>query len=193
MIVNFKEQVIDNLLIPSFTLTKGEIVVILLPSGPFFYPLSQEIIKILTGKITNENTTTDGTLKYADYLKEGFFRRYLFPTTVSSYHNKYANKSNPIYKKIFEKDWIKPKTKFKMLSGVDKRWLTIYTTLSWTNNIIFDLPGIGPQTGKDIYSYVKTVVNHGGSAILIDYNDEFKNDCTTFVEAQYLAQTIQSA
>src|ERR1044072_2061766 len=102
MLVKFLEQTIDNFLIPSFTLTKGEIVIIQLPNGHLFYPLSSAMIDIFTGKAINDKVEITSPFKYAEHFKENAFRRRFSPMTIGKYHDKYANKANPIYKKIYD-------------------------------------------------------------------------------------------
>jgi hypothetical protein len=62
----------------------------------------------------------------------------------------------------------------------------VYAALSWTNQIIFDLPGVDPIGAENIYNTVKTVVEAGGAAIFIDIYDDFKNDCKVFIRPQYI-------
>lgn len=190
MLLKFLEQTIDNFRIPSFTLTKGQIVIIQLPNGPFFYPPSSAMIDILTGKAINDKVEISSPFKYAEHFKENEIRRKFFPMTVAKYHDKYANKVNPIYKQIYEIPWITPKMKAQSLAGTPRRQLCVYTTLSWTNNIIFDLVGVDLKGGQDIYKFVSTMVNFGGAAILLDNNDEFKHDCTTFMQATSLGECL---
>ena len=128
--------------------------------------------------------------KYAEHFKENWFRYHFLPMTVGTYLNKYANKANPVYKRIYDIPWMTPKIKVQTLAGNPRRQLSIFKTLSWTSNLIFDLAGVDPQGGQDIYSFVKTIVEHGGSAVLFDWSDEFKHDCTTFIQAEYLGDKI---
>ncbi|NII26928.1 hypothetical protein HB364_17695 [Pseudoflavitalea sp. X16] len=186
MLVQFHEQTVDDFLIPSFALKKGEIVIVQLPNGPFFHPLELALIDIITGKTVNEKVEIISPLRYVEHVKESWFRYHFLPITVGTYLDKYANKANPVYKKIYDIKWMTPKTKVQALAGNPRRQLSLYTTLSWTSDIIFDLAGVDPQGGQDIYNFVKTVVQSGGSAILFDYSDEFKNDCTAFIQVQYL-------
>jgi hypothetical protein len=185
-LLQFDEQVVNDFLIPSFTISQGEIVIIKLPNGPFFYPVTVALSNILTQQVFNDHVKFTSAFKYVEHLKESRFRQRFFPISVGSYHKKYANPANPIYKKIYETSWITPKTKVKTLAGNPRKWLSLYTTLSWNNNIVFDLVAVDPQGGRDIYAFVKTMVNSGGAAILIDHFFEFKNDCTTFIEAEYI-------
>ncbi|MES2277996.1 MAG: hypothetical protein V4592_18350 [Bacteroidota bacterium] len=164
----------------------GEIVVIQISSGALFYPTETGLINILTGEVPNNHIEIDALFSYVKHLRERSLIDYFIPMTINRYHNRYANKANPIYKKIYDIDWMKPEIKVNTLGGKVKRLLALYTTLSWTNNLIFDLVGVDPEGGQAIYKLVKTIATEGGAAILIDYNDEFKNDCTTFVKAEYL-------
>lgn len=186
MLLQFHQQTVDNFIIPSFSVGTNEIVVIQLPNGPFFRPLMSVLVDILTGKIANEKVDILSSFAYAKHFEESWFRYHFSPMTVGDYLNKYANKANPLYKKIYDIPWMNAKIKVQTLAGNPRRQLSIYTTLSWTSNLIFDLAAVDPQGGQYIYSFVKTMVLQGGSAILFDYCDEFKNDCTTFIQAQYL-------
>ena len=186
MLVRFSEQVVDDYLFPSFTLAKGEIVIIRLPNAPIVYNLQSEIRKILTGEVDNDHIEIISPLNFVDHFKQNRLSSYFFPTTIGRYHRKYANKLNSIYKMIYDVEPVTPRTKVASLAGNARKRLSLYTTLSWTNNIIFDLMAVDPQGGVDIYNFVKTVVKSGGAAILFDQFGEFQNDCTTFVEAKHI-------
>lgn len=190
MLLQFHQQTVDDFLIPSFRLTKGEIVIIQIPNKPFFYSVERTLIGILTGKTPNDKVEILSTFKYAAHFKESWFRGRFLPMTVGTYLNKNANKSNPVYKRIYDIPWMTPKIKVQTLADTPRRQLSIYATLSWTSNLIFDLAGVDPQGGQDIYDFVKTIVQQGGSAILFDWSNGFKNDCTAFVQAEYLGDKI---
>jgi len=186
MIVHFPAQVVSGFNIASFTLNKGEIVVIQFPNDPNFYPAELEMIRLLEAyhsKAGNVGTP----LKYVEHIKEKSVYWRFFALTVGAYQKKYANKANPVYKVIYDIEWVTPKTKVRILTGTPRRKLSLYTALSNTNNIIFDLAGVDPTGGQEIFAFVKGVVKSGGSAILLDNYDEFKNDCTTFIKAEYVA------
>jgi hypothetical protein len=186
MLIKFSGQIVDEFYIPSFILNKGDIVIIQLPNGMYFRPVELKMIDMLTGKQHNDLIEIKTPLKYVEHIAERSFWYRLFPMTVGGYLDKYANKSNSIYKTIYTIKWITSKTKINTLAGNPRRQLSLYTTLSWTNNIIFDLAGVDPQGGQQIYNFVKTIVQSGGSAILFDCSDEFKDNCTTFIKAKYL-------
>jgi ABC-type sugar transport system ATPase subunit len=186
MLLKFTEQTINNFVIPSFTLNKGEIVVIHYLNGALFGSTYVELLNLLIGNVPNKNVQINIPLKHPEHIRENWFRYKFFPITIGEYLCKNANKMHPIYSKIYDIKWMNPKIKVKTLAGTPTRQLSLYATLSWTNNIIFDLKGVDPQGGKDIYEVVKTVVNAGGAAILLDCSDEFKDDCTTFIQVKYV-------
>jgi len=183
MLIDFHDQTVGGFLIPSFTLSEGDIVVIQLPNGPYFYPLSRALIELFTGKTSNKNVQVFTPLSYAEHVQERGLWYRLFPLTVGAWLDKTANQSSPFYKEIYKIAWMKPKIKVSTLAGTVRRKLSIYSTLSWTKNIVFDLPGVDPQGGQEIYRIVKAVVQSGGAAILLDAYNEFESECATFIKA----------
>ncbi len=174
MLIRFSEQTINNFLIPSFTIDKGEIVIIQLFGGAFFYPEVAEISKILTGKIINENVEISSPFKFVEYFKENAFNYYFRPTTIGRYHKKYTNMANPIYKKIYDIPWITPQIRVNTLAGNPRKRLSLYTTLSWTNNIIFDLGGVDPLGGEEIFEFVKSTVKDAAQQSFLTIVTNFK-------------------
>lgn len=190
LLLKFNEQIISDFLIPSFRLKKGELAIIQFPSGPYFYPLMTEMADIFKGKTANDKVEILSPFKYPEHIKERGFRDRLFPLTVDGYLKKYANRESPFATKIYDDPSITPKTRIRTLLGGIRRKLAVYATLSWTSQIIFDLSGVDPQSGQEIYTTVKGVVDSGGAAIFIDLCDEFKNDCTVFVKAEYVGKPL---
>jgi len=45
------------------------------------------------------------------------------------------------------------------------------------------MPALDPRGGEEIYRMVKTIVQSGGAAILIDSYDDFESDCTRLIKA----------
>ena len=187
MLVKFSGQTIDNFFIPSFNLTNGEIVIIKFPNDGFSRQVELKLIDILSGKVSNKNVELITPLKYAEHFWKTSLWYRLFPMTVAKYHDKYANKANPIFERIYDIEWMTPKIKIETLAGNARRKLSLYTTLSWTNNIIFDLAGVDPQGAEDIYEIVKKVAELGGAAILLNHFEEFKNDCSTYIIAKHVS------
>ncbi|AWH85559.1 hypothetical protein HYN59_10750 [Flavobacterium album] len=107
--------------------------------------------------------------------------------TVGKWINKYADKSNPIYKKIYENnDWLTLKTNIDSLAGNRRRLLSVCCTLSKTNTFIFDLVGVDPVGGRQIYDLVNAEVKKGGAAILYNICDEFRDKCSAYIEAKLI-------
>ncbi|BAV06470.1 hypothetical protein SAMN05421788_107132 [Filimonas lacunae] len=190
-LIRFQEQIIDNFLIPAFTLYKGELVIIQYPGGPLFsarFPL----IELLTARTSNDNTEVTTALHYPGHLKvrSSIFNRQ-YPSTVSGYLNKYANKNHPFYNKIYGIDEVRGNVKINMLSGYLRQQLGVYAILSRTSNIVFDLAGVDPVGGVLIFNVVKSAIAAGGACILLDLCDEFKDLCTTFIQTKYVGPPLE--
>ncbi|HTJ53211.1 MAG TPA: hypothetical protein VL443_27340 [Cyclobacteriaceae bacterium] len=177
---------IDNFYIPPFTLDKGEIVIIQLPNGPYFEELLFKLVDILTDKIKNENIEIGTALRFIEQVNEGYWRTLFFPSTVKRYIRKHSNPGNDVATTIYEFDGINQNTKISKLPGTQRKLLSLWTTFSWTDKIIFDLRGIDPLGGQRIYDLMKKLVGNSGAAILIDYNDEFKDNCTRLVKFELI-------
>lgn len=188
VLVKFNKQIISDFLIPSFKVNSGDIVVIQFPNGPYFYPLMMEMKDIFTGKTPKDGVEVLSPFKYPDHMWKTTFRHRFFPLTVGGYLEKYAIRESPLATKIYEYSFITPKTKINTIPGNPRRKLAVYATLSWTNKIVFDLAGVDPMGAEDIYNTVKEAVGADGAAILIDWNDEFKNKCNVFVRPQYVGE-----
>jgi hypothetical protein len=109
ILTKFSEQTVDKFYIPSFILTKGDIIIIQLPGGPYFRPVELKMIHIVTGKQYNNLIEINTPLKYVEHIAEKSFWYRLFPMTVGGYLDKYANKSNPVCNTIYNTKWITPK------------------------------------------------------------------------------------
>lgn len=190
LLIKFNKQILGDFLVPSFSINSGEITVIQFPNGPYFYPHMMKMVDIFTGKVPKDGVEILSPFKYPDHMWKTRFRDRLFPLTVGGYLMKNANKESPFFTKIHEYPYITAKTKIRTIPGSPRRKLAIYATLSWTSQIIFDLAGVDPKGGEEIYTTIKEVVKGGGSAILIDSYEEFKNDCNVFVRPQYVGATI---
>jgi ABC-type sugar transport system ATPase subunit len=179
--------------IPSFTIEKGQIVVIYIPDGCLFYLTQKQLTKILTGEVINDHTVLNSQFQCVGHFMESNSKRIFRPMTIGRFHKKYANKDNPIYQKVYEVTWVTPQIKVNTLAGSLRRKFLLYSTLSWTNNIIFDLVGVDRSGRLEIFNFVKTITATGGSAILIDCSDEFKNDCTTFLKVEFRGDKFYGA
>jgi hypothetical protein len=190
LLVKFNKQIIGDFLFPSFRVKSGDIVIIQFPSGPYFYPHMMKMADIFKGKVPKDGVEILSPFKYPEHMWKTSFRHRFFPLTVGAYLKKNANKESPFFTKIYEESYITSKTKIGTIPGSPRRKLAVYATLSWTNLIVFDLAGVDPMGGEDIYNTVKQAIGTDGAAILIDSYDEFKNNCNVFVRPQYVGDTI---
>ncbi|MDB5150960.1 MAG: hypothetical protein JWQ57_4980 [Mucilaginibacter sp.] len=192
MLIRFPEQNFNNFIVPAFQINEGEIVVIELPGGALFHPLLSEIKNILTGAAADNPVEINSDFRFVEHFKESFFNHYFSPVTIGNYHQKHANKCNLVYEKIYDSPGLTKQIKVNALAGDMRKKLALYTTLSWTNRLIFDLAAVDPRGGTNVFSVVKQAIMPNGAAILIDHCDEFKNQCTTFIKVNYIGGDIRS-
>ena len=176
----------DTYYIPPFDLNEGEIVVLYLFNGQHFYDTEKYLKDIFIGNSRNKNVVVNQKLAFVEHFIEPKIRSLFYPITVGEYLKKNSNLKSPFASKIYEIEWINEKTKVNTLAGNPRRLLSLYATLSKTKNIVFDLVGQDPKGAEETYKIVKDVVNKGGSAILLDCFQDMKNDCTKYVELQWL-------
>ncbi|HEY4789261.1 MAG TPA: hypothetical protein VIH57_24595 [Bacteroidales bacterium] len=186
MIVENKGIRTNKFFIPPFDLNAGEIVVLYLFNGQHFYETEMFLKDIFTGKTTNENVKVHKPMKFVEYFIEPEIRRMFFPVTVGEYLKKKANLNSNFATKIYETKWITKKTKVNTLAGNPRKMLSLYATLSETKDIIFDLVGQDPKGAEETYMTVKEIVKDGGSAILLDSFSDMKDDCTKYIELQWI-------
>lgn len=190
MLIQCKGIKTEDYYIPPFTLNKGEIVVLYLYNSMHFYDMSMWLKDIFTGKIKHENVIIKDHFSFVEHFIEPKWRRIFYPVTVHEYLKKNAYKSDSLSRKIYEIDWITKKTRVNTLAGNPRKLLSLYSTLSKTKNIIFDLVAQDPQGAKETYDFVKENIKGGGAAILFDGYDEFKNDCTKFIELEWTTKKL---
>ncbi|KAB1230181.1 hypothetical protein [Chryseobacterium viscerum] len=185
MLIENKGIKTDLFYVPPFTLNAGEIIIINLFNGAHFYETEMFLKDIFCGKTHHESAIIHKKMTFAEHFRESKFRDIFYPVTVGEYLKKNANPASPYASKIYETEWINKKIKANTLTGIPRRLLSLYTTLSNTNNIIFDLVGLGPDAAQETYKIVKEGVKKGGAAILLDGYDDMKNDCTKYIELQW--------
>ncbi|MEN2486791.1 hypothetical protein AAYQ05_03220 [Flavobacterium sp. B11] len=173
--------------IPPFELREGELVVLYLYGGAHFQDIKTELVNAFTGKIKNENVIVTKSLTYVDYFRESKFRRLFFPIKVGEYLKKRANLESEFIQKIYEIPWINKKTKINELHWNSKRLLSLYTTLSKTKYIVFELAGLGPDDAKENYDIVRNEIKNGGAAILVDWAEDMRDNCDKFITLEWLS------
>ena len=183
MIAECKGIQVGKFWIPPFKLDKGEVTGILLYGGSHFYDLERELINIFSGVIENQNFINYESLTYVENFRESRLRRIFYPTTVKEFI-KFNGRENEVSNKIYEIDFIKPKTKVNTLAGNPRRQLTLYTALSYTNKLIFDLVGQDPLGAQETFEIVKKHINNDGAAILLDNFDDMEANCTKYFRVE---------
>lgn len=184
--IESKGIVVNGFRIPPFTLKAGEILVIHLLNGSHAHDLKMRLAAIFTASVKNDRVTVNHPLRFVDHFLEHRFRRWFWPTTVGEYLRKNADGSDPLATKIFDYAFVTKKTKVNSLAGNPRRLLAISAMLTIANDIVFDLAGADPRGANDIYELVKGKVKEGGSAILLDWADDMKEDCTRFVTVEWV-------
>jgi hypothetical protein len=183
MLLSFKEQIIEDFQIPSFNLNEGEIVILEIRNIAKSYDLSTKLIEIFT--------EMNSKFIYVEHIKQNSFIYKLFPLTVEKYLRNCDK--NSIYKnKIYEIDWIKPKTKIDIIAGNNRRLLALYKTLTFKKNIIIDFVGCDPQGSIDIYKILKENQKENGTTILFDYFNGFKNENAKHIQIEYIGSKKNS-
>jgi hypothetical protein len=182
----------DHYFIPPFELRKGEFLLIYLDNHMASEGVKWDLIAILTGKTKHENVIINKPLRYVKHFMESEFRRIVFPVTVREYLFRNANPKSDFSKKIYEIDWINEKTKVNRLPGNPRRLLSLYSVLSKTNTIIFDVVAQDFQGIEEVGAIVKKEVENGGAAILFDWTDHVKKVCTKYIKIEWLIDLEQN-
>jgi ABC-type multidrug transport system ATPase subunit len=186
MLIENKGIKTNSFYIPSFVLNKGEIIILNLHNGKHFYSTEMLLKDIFSGKTINENVVVNKKLTFVEHFIEPKLRRLFYSITVGEYLKMNADLNSPYATKIYEIGWINEKTKVNTLPGNPKRLLSLYTTLSKTSNIIFDLVGQDSKGAEETYEIVKEAVKNGGSAILLNCFENMKNDSAKYIELQWM-------
>jgi len=185
-ITECKGLAIGRFWIPPFALNEGELIGLVLYSGSHFYDLSMELVELLTGRKMHPALIAHQPLRFVEYFRESGLRDKLWPTTVKEYINTRGSKGNKIAEKIYDNEYIEPSTKVQQLAGTPRKHLSLYTTLSHTNKLVFDLVGVDPMGAMTIMEIVKEYISGNGAAILLDnFEDlEAQRRCTKYIKIE---------
>ncbi|RUT69840.1 hypothetical protein D0817_14585 [Flavobacterium cupreum] len=187
LIIESKGIKTNHYFIPPFELRKGELVTIFLQGGAHFDDMKAQLTAIFTGKAHHENIKIFKPLTFAESFKESKFRRIFNPTSVFVYLKRNANPKDIVISKIFEIDTFSKKDKMKDLDTSQKKRLSLCLVFSKTKNIVFDLRGEGPVGANKTVEFVKDEIKNDGAAILIDWADDMKDNCSKFIAIEWLA------
>ncbi|KFF20343.1 hypothetical protein [Flavobacterium hydatis] len=186
LIIESKGIRTNQYFIPPFELRKGELVVIYLGGGLHFDIMKAELIAIFAGRAHHENVKIYKPLTFAEPFKESFFRRMFHPVTVSNYLKKNSDPKSTMISKIFEIDTFARKDKMNDLDTSQKKRLSLCSVLSRTRNVVFDLRGEGPVGANETVKFLNGEIKNDGAAILIDWADDMKDNCSKFIAIEWL-------
>ena len=175
----------DSFYVPPFVLREGEVVVLFLFNGSYYYDTEMFLKDIFCGKIKHENVIIHKKMTFVKHFQESNLRRTFYPITVGEYLRKNANLNDPFSKKIYEIEWITSRTKMSSLAGAPRRLLCLYAALSKTKDIVFDLGGVDPKGAEFTFKMVNEAIKDGGSAILLDSFDDMKLHASKYIELEW--------
>lgn len=173
---------LDDIYIPPFEIESADILLIKLPGGPLFFNQLEKVTSILSDTASVDVYSVNSAFLFAKYFNESKWRSLLFPITVGEYLKQKINPISQISKLVYDILPINPRTRIVTLPGTSRKILSILTTLTWSNRIIFDLCGVDLMGSEEVFGLVKTLIGTNGAAILIDYSDHFAGRCTSVVK-----------
>lgn len=162
---------IGHFRVPSFELNEGELIRICLSREGCFFELEMELVEIFTGVVTHPKLLMYQQMEFVKHIRPNRFREVVFPLTVGHYLSKNGNATVEEFKNTFELDWISAKTEVDSLAGNPRKWLSLISTLSKTDKIVFDLVGQDPVGAEKTMKFVERYIEKGGAAILLDVFD----------------------
>lgn len=175
----------DQYFIPPFELREGDLLLIHLDNHIASSYVEEKLIDILTGKEKCENVKINKPHTFVKHFRESRFKDRFFPATVGEYLSKNANPKSEFFHKIYEIDWMNKNIKVNSLAGNPRRLISLYSVLSKTNNIIFDLMAQDHQGMEHAIEVVKAEIGNNGSGILIEQNDYLKKYSTKYVKIKW--------
>lgn len=176
----------DKYFIPPFEVREGDFVLIHLENHIASCDVEEKLIAIFAGKEKHQNVTINKPHTFVKHFKESEFRYRFFPTTVGGYLRKNANPKSKFVNKIYEIDWINKKTNVNRLPGNPRKLISLYSVLSKTNNIIFDLIAQDWEGMEHAAKIVKEEIGNTGSAIITDRSDFLKKFSTQYIRIEWL-------
>lgn len=176
----------DQYFIPPFDVKEGDFVLIDISGHVISSYVEEKLTAIFTGKEKHENVTINKSYTFVKHFRESEFRHRFFPTTVGEYLAKNANSKSKFADKIYEINWINKKTQINRLEGNNRKLISLYSTLSKTNNIVFDLAGQDWEGMEHAAKIVKDEIADDGSAIVFDWSDHLKNVSTKYIKIEWL-------
>lgn len=163
-------------------------VIIYLEGGAHFDDLKEQLVAIFVGKTHHENVKVIKSLTFAAPIEESALKRIFNPMSVGGYLKRNANLKNSV-SRIFEIDNFTKKDKVKKLDTSERKRLSLCAVFSKTKYVSFDLRGEAAAYFNKTYQFAKDEIKSDGAAILIDWSNELKNDCSRFITIEWLADS----
>ncbi|NER04664.1 MAG: hypothetical protein F6K17_19660 [Okeania sp. SIO3C4] len=170
--------------IPSFELNEGDLLCLVLGGGAHFWGLEKRLVNLFSGKELHPSVKPFENIEFVKQVHQSKIRNMFFSLTVDQYYKKHGILNHKIQNQLFQIEGIERKTKINRLPGNLKKWLSLFCTLSQSNNIIFDLVGQDPLGARQTMKYVRQYVDEGGSAILLDNFDGNEPECTKYYKIE---------
>lgn len=175
----------DYFFIPPFEVRKGDFILFHLDNHISSVDVEKKLIAVLTGKEKNENVRINKSHTFVKHVRVSKFRRIFFPITVGEYLFRNIKRKSKFAKKIYEINWITKKTQLIRLPGNPRKLISLYSVLSKTDNIIFDLAAQDFEGMEHAAKIVKDEIGNNGSAILIDWSDHLKSHSTKYIKIKW--------
>lgn len=176
---------IGKFYIPPFTLNEGELLGVFLYGGAHYFTLEAELISIFNGQKAHPNVHIYDHMLFAKEPTENRFKSRFFPISIEKYLQKHASPNSRIQYRIYEiDDYIIPQRKVINLAGTPRKLLSLFTTFSKSNKIIFNGAGIDPLGLEKVLKIVNEFVNLGATALLFDYFDDSEPYCTKYIRLE---------
>lgn len=185
LVIESKGIKTDSYFIPPFKLVEGDLILIHLDNHIASSYVEEKLIAILTGKEKCENVRINKPHTLVKHFRESRFKDRFFPATVGEYLSNNANPKSKFFHKIYEIDWINKNIKIRTLAGNPRKLISLYSVLSKTNNIIFDLAAQDHHGMEHAIKIVKAEIENSGSAILIEQNDYLKKYSTKYIRIEW--------
>jgi len=178
----------DQYFIPPFELCEGELIIIYMENHRYLEDMKLELVSILAGMKKHKNVQVLKPLTFAKSIEESMLRRVINPMSVGRYLKRNANLESSVVSRIFEIDTFTKKDKIKNLNTSERKRLSLCSVFSKTKNVSFDLRGEGVNYYLKTYEFVKEEVKNGGAAILVDWCDDLKNNCSKFITIEWTVE-----
>jgi hypothetical protein len=177
--------------IPPFTAHPGQIVLIHFPNHPDFLSASQQLAKAVISITEHQPRESARTFRRVDtpMEMESDWRNRFYRTSVQRYIRRYGNPENDPMPRALRLTGVTAHTSVNQIPATYRKIIALCTALSWTNNIIFDLAGVGPDGGISAFQLAKESIGASGIAILADIYDEFKDQCSQYIAVEFNGHT----